>query len=116
MVDEVRGPQPAVAAAPAQQRPMSDLLRLHPYLMPSRARWLPTVAVAVVSLAATVATPLLTKAVIDGPISHRDQRGLWIVGAGATAVGVVEAVLWFFRRWLVARATMGVEADIRQDL
>src|SRR5690625_2493529 len=116
MVDEVRGTQPAIAAAPAQQRPMSDLLRLLPYLMPYRARWLTTVAVAVVSVAATVAIPLLTKAVIDGPISHRDQRGRWIVGAGATAVGVVEAVLWFFRRWLVARATMGVEDDIRKDL
>ncbi|MGH7292999.1 MAG: ABC transporter ATP-binding protein, partial [Myxococcota bacterium] len=29
---------------------------------------------------------------------------------------VSEAVLWFIRRWLVARATMGVEADIRKDL
>ena len=31
-------------------------------------------------------------------------------------VGISEAVLWFIRRWLVARATMGVEADIRKDL
>src|SRR5690625_1163787 len=116
MVDEVRGTQPAIAAAPAQQRPMSDLLRLLPYLMPYRARWLTTVAVAVVSLAATVAIPLLTKAVIDGPISHRDQRGRWFGGAGATEVCVVESVLWFFRRWMVARATMVVEADIRKDL
>ena len=30
--------------------------------------------------------------------------------------GISEAVLWFIRRWLVARATMGVEADIRKDL
>ena len=32
------------------------------------------------------------------------------------ALLVSEAVLWFIRRWLVARATMGVEADIRKDL
>ena len=32
------------------------------------------------------------------------------------AVGITEAVLWFIRRWLVARATMGVEADVRKDL
>jgi ATP-binding cassette, subfamily B, bacterial len=31
-------------------------------------------------------------------------------------VGISDAVLWFIRRWLVARATMGVEADIRKDL
>ena len=58
----------------------------------------------------------MTKAVIDGPVRHQDQRGLWILGVAAVAVGISEAVLWFIRRWLVARATMGVEADIRKDL
>lgn len=107
---------PAVAPAPARSRPITDLLRLLPYLLPYRARWLTMVGVAIVSLGATVAIPLMTKAVIDGPIRHLDQRGLWILGAAATAVGITEAVLWFVRRWLVARATMGVEADIRKDL
>ena len=37
-------------------------------------------------------------------------------GAAAMGVGITEAVLWFIRRWLVSRATMGVEADIRKDL
>ena len=87
-----------------------------PYLMPYRARWLAMVVVALASLVATVAIPLMTKAVIDGPVRHQDQRGLWLLGAAATGVGVSEAVLWFIRRWLVSRATMGVEADIRKDL
>ena len=58
----------------------------------------------------------MTKAVIDGPVRHQDQQGLWLLGAAAMGVGISEAVLWFIRRWLVARATMGVEADIRKDL
>jgi ATP-binding cassette subfamily B protein len=74
------------------------------------------VLIAVASLVATVAIPLMTKAVIDGPVRHQDQRGLWVLGAAAMGVGISEAVLWFIRRWLVARATMGVEADIRKDL
>jgi ATP-binding cassette subfamily B protein len=74
------------------------------------------VVVALASLAATVAIPLMTKAVIDGPVRHQDQHGLWVLGAAAMGVGISEAVLWFIRRWLVARATMGVEADIRKDL
>jgi ATP-binding cassette, subfamily B, bacterial len=74
------------------------------------------VLVAVVSLVATVAVPLMTKAVIDGPVRHQDQHGLWVLGAAAMAVGVSEALLWFIRRWLTARGTMGVEADIRKDL
>ncbi|MDT5331227.1 MAG: ATP-binding cassette, subfamily bacterial, partial [Mycobacterium sp.] len=72
--------------------------------------------VALASLVATVAIPLMTKAVIDGPVRHQDQHGLWVLGAAAMGVGVSEAVLWFIRRWLVSRATMGVEADIRKDL
>jgi ATP-binding cassette subfamily B protein len=74
------------------------------------------VTIALASLVATVAIPLMTKAVIDGPVRHQDQRGLWVLGAAAMGVGISEAVLWFIRRWLVARATMGVEADIRKDL
>ncbi|MBV8928516.1 MAG: ABC transporter ATP-binding protein, partial [Mycobacteriaceae bacterium] len=107
---------PAIGPPPERRRASSDLWRLLPYLMPYRARWTAMVVVAVVSLGATVAIPLMTKAVIDGPVRHQDQRGLWVVGAVATGVGISEAVLWFIRRWLVARATMGVEADIRKDL
>jgi len=94
----------------------SDLWRLLPYLLPYRGRWTAMVLVAVVSLVATVAIPLMTKAVIDGPVRHQDQHGLLLLGAAAMGVGISEAVLWFIRRWLVARATMGVEADIRKDL
>ncbi|MGV0747277.1 ABC transporter ATP-binding protein [Mycolicibacter minnesotensis] len=74
------------------------------------------VTVAVLSLVATVVIPLMTKAVIDGPVLHRDQPGLWTLGTAATALGVIEALLWFVRRWLIAHGTMGVEADIRKDL
>ncbi|MGB3332544.1 MAG: ABC transporter ATP-binding protein [Mycobacterium sp.] len=74
------------------------------------------VTVAVLSLVATVVIPLVTKAVIDGPVLHHDQPGLWVLGTAATALGVTEALLLFVRRWLVAPTTMGVEADIRKDL
>jgi len=94
----------------------SDLWRMLPYLMPYRVRWIAMVVVALASLVATVAIPLMTKAVIDGPVRHQDQHGLWVLGAAAMGVGISEAVLWFIRRWLVSRATMGVEADIRKDL
>lgn len=107
---------PAIAPRGARIRGSSDLWRLLPYLLPYRTRWVWMLVVAVVSLGATVAIPLMTKAVIDGPVRHQDQRGLWLLGAAATGVGISEAVLWFIRRWLVARATMGVEADIRKDL
>lgn len=107
---------PPIAPPRVRGRPASDLLRLLPYLLPYRTRWIAMVAVAMTSLVATLAIPLMTKAVIDGPVRQRDQNGLWLVGGVAVAFGVAEATLWFVRRWLVARATMGVEADIRKDL
>jgi ATP-binding cassette subfamily B protein len=114
-VETVRS-APAIARPPARERTGSDLWRLMPYLLPYRARWIAMVIIAISSLVATVAIPLMTKAVIDGPVRHQDQHGLWVLGAAAMGVGISEAVLWFIRRWLVARATMGVEADIRKDL
>ena len=112
----MRGEQARIAPAPRRIRRSSDLLRLLPYLLPYRTRWVAMIVVALVSLVATIAIPLMTKAVIDGPVRHQDQRGLWMLGVAALAVGIAEAILWFVRRWLVARATMGVEADIRKDL
>jgi len=119
-VDEVTSGRlrsdPSIAARPARVRSASDLLRLLPYLMPYRVRWLAMILIAIVSLVATVAIPLMTKAVIDGPVRNRDQHGLWVLGSVAVTVGITEAALWFIRRWLVSRATMAVEADIRNDL
>lgn len=107
---------PAIAPSPQRRRASSDLWRMLPYLLPYRTRWIAMVTVAIASLAATVSIPLMTKAVIDGPVRHQDQQGLWLLGTAAMGVGITEAVLWFIRRWLAARATMGVEADIRKDL
>ncbi|ORV92659.1 ABC transporter ATP-binding protein [Mycolicibacterium iranicum] len=107
---------PSIGSPPKKVRPSSDLWRMMPYLLPYRGRWIVMITVALISLVATISIPLMTKAVIDGPVRHQDQQGLWLVGSAALAVGITEAVLWFIRRWLVARATMGVEADIRKQL
>ncbi|CAN5402035.1 ABC transporter ATP-binding protein [soil metagenome] len=108
--------EPVIAPPPRRIRSSSDILRLLPYLKPYRVRWIAMLVAALLSLVATVTIPLMTKAVIDGPVRQQDQQHLWTLGLAAMAVLVSEAVLWFIRRWLVARATMGVEADIRKDL
>ncbi len=94
----------------------SDLGRLLPYLRPYRGRLIAMFTVALLSIGSTIAIPLFTKAVIDGPVAHHDQRGLWILGVSALLLGVAEAALWMARRWLVQRASTGVEADLRTDM
>lgn len=90
--------KPAIAPPPHRIRSSSDILRLLPYLKPYRVRWIAMVVAAFTSLAATVSVPLLTKAVIDGPIREQDSRGLWTLGSAAAGLLVSEAVLWFIRR------------------
>jgi ABC-type multidrug transport system, ATPase and permease components len=106
----------SINPAPERHRRMTSLLRLAPYVKPYRARWITMMVFGLASLAATIVIPLMTKAVIDGPVTHHDQRGLWVLGIAALAIGIAEAVLWFGRRWLVARATMGIERDIRKEM
>ncbi|BBY31867.1 ABC transporter ATP-binding protein [Mycolicibacterium sediminis] len=108
--------EPAISPPPAVARGSSSLIRLLPYLLPYRWRWVLMSIIALASTGATIVIPLMTRAVIDGPIRNQDQQGLWVLGAAAMGIGITEALLWFIRRWLVARATLGVEADIRKDL
>src|SRR3984957_9672494 len=96
---------PAIAAAPKRRRAASDLRRLLPYLRPYRARWIVMISAPSASLSVTVGIPIMTRAVIDGPVRHHDQRGLWVLGTAAIALGLGEAAMLFVRRWLGAQVT-----------
>jgi len=107
---------PRVAAAPEQKRHVSNLWRMRPYLYPYVPRYLTMVVTALLSTGAAIVIPLVTRAVIDGPIASKSARGVWTLGVAALALGVLEALLWFIRRWVVSRATLGTETGIRLDL
>jgi len=94
----------------------ANLRRVAPYFAPHRGRmWFVGVS-AVVSIAAGLATPLIAKAVIDGPIARGDRAGIvpWV--ALAVVLGVVETGLAHVRRNLLAVAAMDVETRLRDDL
>lgn len=71
---------------------------------------------AAAGLAASIVIPLVTKAVIDGPVADSNRVGLYALGLLALALGVVEALLMFCRRWIVSKGTLGTETGIRVDL
>jgi len=85
-------------------------------MKPYRVRFVLMVVFALLGVLATIVVPLVTRAVIDGPVAHADYRGLYALGLFATALGVVEAVLTFLRRWIVAVGTVGTETGIRLDM
>ena len=92
------------------------MLRLRPYLRPYRWRFVVMIVFAALGIGAIIVIPLVTKAVIDGPIADSDRAGLIAFGLLAIGLGVLEAGLMFFRRWIVTKGTIGVENQIRRDL
>lgn len=99
-----------------KQRSSASLWRLRGYMLPYRRRFVAMVIVAAIGIATSVAVPLIIKAAIDGPIAESDHQGLYALGFFALALGVIEAVLMFLRRWIVSRATLGTETGIRTDM
>ena len=96
--------------------PGTSIWRFRSYLLPYRWRFVVMLVVSVLGIGASILVPLVTRRVIDGPIAQSDRPGLYALGAAAVAVGVGEALLMFIRRWIVSKATLGVETDIRVQM
>lgn len=92
------------------------LLRLWPYVRPVRARLFTAAFVAVVASCLSLVIPLVLKWLVDGPVADRDPGGVWLGALYLLLLGIAEAVLFGYRRWLVARPLSGVEARMRADL
>ena len=73
-------------------------------------------AVALVGLAAAIAIPQVTKAVIDGPLADGDRQGIAALAALALVFGIVEAASTFIRRNILGVVAHGVETQLRNDL
>ncbi|MBO0845535.1 MAG: ABC transporter ATP-binding protein [Nocardioides sp.] len=67
-------------------------------------------------VAVAILIPLQIKALIDGPISHHDSSGLVPLGLSVLGLGVLEAVLIWWRRWVQNAAVLSVETAMRRDL
>jgi ATP-binding cassette subfamily B protein len=95
---------------------LSALLRLLPFTRPYRGLVVLTFAAALLATLAQLAVPLLTKAVVDGPIADGDRAGLVPLLALALVFGVAEAALFFLRRWAMNRSCLRIERDLRDAL
>ncbi|AXG80401.1 ABC transporter ATP-binding protein [Streptomyces paludis] len=106
----------ATGAASRKPSAVRTLLRLWPYVRPVRARLFGAAFVAVVASCLGLVFPFVLKWMVDGPVADRDPGGVWLGALVLLLLGVLEAVLFGFRRWLVARPLAGVEAAMRAAL
>ena len=98
------------------QTPAAALWRMREYLRPYYLTLALMITAAVLAVTAETMIPLITKSVIDGAIAHGSRGELLPLGLAATALGVLQAGLNFYRRWSLAGAVNGMEKTIRDDL
>ncbi len=100
----------------AEQTPLAALWRTREYLRPYYLKLAAMLAAAITAAAAEIVIPLLVKGIVDGPIAHGNTHALLPLGLAATALGVLQAALNLYRRWVQARAVTGMEQSMRDAL
>jgi ATP-binding cassette subfamily B protein len=95
---------------------VGSLWRLRGYLRPHVPALVIMLLAALGGVGVSLAIPLVTKAMIDGPIADGDLDPVLPLGLLALGLGVLEAVLVFWRRWIQSNAVLGLETQVRHDL
>ncbi|WP_249138478.1 ABC transporter ATP-binding protein [Phycicoccus avicenniae] len=106
------GPDPD-ATPPADVR---SLWRLRGYLRPYVGALVVMLSTALAGVGLAIGIPLVIREIIDGPVTGGDVGALVPLAGLALALGVLEAVLTWWRRWVQSSAVLGLETTIRHDL
>jgi ATP-binding cassette, subfamily B, bacterial len=93
-----------------------SLWRLRRYMRPYYWALALMGGAALTGVFASLGVPLVTKEMIDGPIAHHEVGPILPLGLLALALGLTEAGLILVRRWVQARAVLGFETAVRNDL
>ncbi|HEY0617383.1 MAG TPA: ABC transporter ATP-binding protein, partial [Kribbella sp.] len=71
---------------------------------------------AVLGVGVSLTVPLVTRAIIDGPVTRREIDLLLPLGLLALGLSISEVLLVWIRRWAQSRAVSDLEATLRHDL
>jgi ATP-binding cassette subfamily B protein len=110
--DTVTRPLPAVS----RPRNITSLWRLRGYLRPYIGSLAIMLTSATLGVLVSLAIPLVTGELIDGPLADGDRDAILPLGLLALGLGIVEAALILIRRWVQAAAVLGVERALRDDI
>jgi ATP-binding cassette subfamily B protein len=95
---------------------VKSLWRLRAYLKPHIPSLVIMLTTSMAGVGVAIAIPLVIKALIDGPIDDHRESGILPLGLLVLGLGVLEAFLIWWRRWVQNKAVLAVETEMRRDL
>ncbi|MDX6258852.1 MAG: ATP-binding cassette, subfamily bacterial [Kribbellaceae bacterium] len=118
MSSEPPAQAPSIAAPSNRTNPRrsQNLWRLRPYLRPHKWRLVTMFTTAILGVGVSLTVPLVTRAIIDGPVTRREIDLLLPLGLLALGLSISEVLLVWIRRWAQSRAVSDLEANLRNDL
>ncbi|GAA0590700.1 ABC transporter ATP-binding protein [Kribbella sandramycini] len=110
-------PAPSIAdPSPRAPERSRNLWRLRPYLRPHRGRLVLMFSTAMLGVGVSLSVPLVTRAIIDGPVTRRELDLLVPLAFLALGLSVAEVLLVWVRRMAQSRTVSDLEASLRHDL
>jgi ATP-binding cassette, subfamily B, bacterial len=95
---------------------VNSLWRLRAYLKPHIPALVIMLVTSMSGVVVAISIPLVIKALIDGPIEDHRASGVLPLGLLVLGLGVLEAFLIWWRRWVQNKAVLAVETQMRRDL
>jgi ATP-binding cassette, subfamily B, bacterial len=95
---------------------VNSLWRLRAYLKPHIPALVIMLVTSMSGVVVAISIPLVIKALIDGPIEDHRAGGVLPLGLLVLGLGVLEAFLIWWRRWVQNKAVLAVETQMRRDL
>jgi len=105
-----------VSAETKRQGTFASLRRILPYAKPAMPRIYLGMASALLAALVALLIPQVLERIVDGPLKDGDVSQLWWPVAAVLGLGVLEAVMIWFRRFFVLQPGTAVEADMRNSL
>ncbi len=99
-----------------RQGTFASLVRIYPWAKPAMPRIYLGMVSALIAALVALLIPQVLRALVDGPLKNGDSSQIWWPVAAVLGLGVLEAVMIWFRRWFVLQPGTHVEADLRNSL
>ncbi len=94
----------------------ASIMRVYPYAKPAMPRIYLGMGAAMLAALVALAIPQVLRSLIDGPLKDGDANEIWWPVGIVLFLGIVEAVMIWYRRWFVLQPGTHIEARMRNGL